>query len=152
SRPLAAYMVPDAPIALAQLAAAGVPAFRTPEACADAVAAALRRRVPRMSGAQPPARSGAGRLLDELEAYGVLDRLGLARPPSVALDTSVGAAPSLPFPYPVAAKILSAEITHKSDAGGVALGIVDGAGLLAAVDKMRASVAAYGHRLDRVLV
>src|SRR5262249_59030908 len=39
-RPLATYIVPDAPVALAQLAAAGVPAFRTPEACAAAVAAA----------------------------------------------------------------------------------------------------------------
>jgi acetate---CoA ligase (ADP-forming) len=151
-RPLAAYMVPDAPVALAQLAAAGVPAFRTPEACADAVAAALRRRVPRLSGPQPPARPGAGRLLDELDAYALLDRLGIAHPPSVALDARAGAAPSLPFPYPVAAKVLSAEIAHKSDIGGVALGIADGAALVAAIDRMRASVAAHGRRLDRVLV
>ncbi len=152
ARPLAAYMVPDAPVALAQLAAAGVPAFRTPESCADAIAAALRRRVPRLSGPQPPAQSGGGRLLDEIEAYALLDRLGIARPPSVALDANAGTAPSLPFSYPVAAKLLSAEIAHKSDVGGVALGIADGAGLAAAVAKMRAAVAAHGHRLDRVLV
>ncbi|HEY1542927.1 MAG TPA: acetate--CoA ligase family protein [Xanthobacteraceae bacterium] len=152
ARPLAAYMVPDAPAALAQLAAAGVPAFRTPEACADAVAAALRRRVPRLSGPQPPARSGTGRLLDELEAYTLLDRIGIARPPSVALDGAIHTPPGPPFPYPVAAKILSAEIAHKSDIGGVVLGIADGAALVAAVDKMRASVATHGHRLDRVLV
>ncbi|MEA3022425.1 MAG: hypothetical protein QOK01_1277, partial [Alphaproteobacteria bacterium] len=46
AKPLAAFVVPDAPQALARLSAAGVPCFRTPEACADAVAAALRRRVP----------------------------------------------------------------------------------------------------------
>jgi len=152
ARPLAAYMVPDAPVALAQLAAAGVPAFRTPEACADAVAAALRRRVPRLSGPQPQARSGAGRLLDELDAYALLDRLGIARPPSVAFEATAGAPEPLPFPYPVAAKILSAEVAHKSDIGGVALGIADGASLAVAIDKMGASVAAHGHRLDRVLV
>jgi acyl-CoA synthetase (NDP forming) len=152
ARPLAAYMVPDAPAALAQLAAAGVPAFRTPEACADAIAAALRRRVPRLSGPQPPAQSGTGHLLDELEAYALLDRLGIARPPSVALDGAIHTPPELPLPYPVAAKILSAEIAHKSDIGGVALGIADGAALVAAIDRMRASVATHGYRLDRVLV
>ena len=46
-KPLAAFLVPDAPQALAMLAQAGVPGFRTPEACADAIAAALSRRAPR---------------------------------------------------------------------------------------------------------
>src|ERR1044072_8737069 len=43
-KPIAAFLVPDAPDALAKLAEAGVPAFRTPEACADAIAAALDRK------------------------------------------------------------------------------------------------------------
>jgi acyl-CoA synthetase (NDP forming) len=47
ARPIAAFLVPEAPQALAALSAAGVPNFRTPEACADAVAAALGRRAPR---------------------------------------------------------------------------------------------------------
>ena len=46
-KPIAAFLVPEAPDALARLAAAGVPSFHTPEACADAVAAALQRRAPR---------------------------------------------------------------------------------------------------------
>ena len=46
-KPIAAFLVPEAPDALARLAAAGVPNFHTPEACADAVAAALRRHAPR---------------------------------------------------------------------------------------------------------
>ena len=45
-KPIAAFLVPEAPDALARLAAAGVPNFHTPEACADAVAAALRRHAP----------------------------------------------------------------------------------------------------------
>src|SRR5207302_8167644 len=45
-KPIAAYLAPEAPQALAALAAAGVPSFHTPEACADAIAAALRRRPP----------------------------------------------------------------------------------------------------------
>jgi acyl-CoA synthetase (NDP forming) len=152
ARPLATYMVPDAPAALAQLTAAGVPAFRTPEACADAVAAALRRRAPVAAVARGPAPTGAGRLLDELEAYALLDRLRIARAPGVAVDAAIGAPPPLPFPYPAAVKLLSAGIAHKSDIGGVALGIADGAGLIAAIGGMRNRVTAHGHRLDRVLV
>src|SRR5205807_9296968 len=48
AKPIAAYLVPDAPAALAALSRAGVPNFRTPEACADAIAAAFARRVPRV--------------------------------------------------------------------------------------------------------
>ncbi len=152
TRPLAAYIVPDAPAALAQLAAAGVPAFRTPEACADAVAAALRRRAPVVALARSPARPEGGRLLDELDAYALLDRLGIARAPGVAMEAVAGAAPALPFAYPVAAKVLSAAIAHKSDIGGVALALPDGAALLDAVARMRATVAAHGRNVDRVLV
>jgi len=150
-KPLAAFVVPDAPQALARLSTAGVPCFRTPEACADAVAAALRRRVPVPAVVRQPAPPGGGRLLDELEAYALLDRLGLARAPGVALAATISRAPALPFSYPVAAKLLG-EIAHKSDIGGVALGIADGAGLVAAVAKMRAAVGAHGHQMDRVLV
>ena len=152
ARPLATYIVPDAPAALAQLAAAGVPAFRTPEACADTVAAALRRGPPVEAVARAGAPMGEGRLLDELASYALLDRLGIAHAPSVALGAAATAAPPLPFAYPVAAKVLSAEIVHKSDIGGVVLGIADGAGLVVAIDEMRTRMAAHGHRLERVLV
>ena len=50
-------------------------------------------------------------------------------------------APPLPFPYPVAVKALSAEIAHKTDIGGVVLGVADGAALLAAIATIRANVA-----------
>lgn len=150
-KPLAAFVVPDAPEGLARLSAAGVPCFRTPEACADAVAAALRRRVPASAVTRKATPPGSGRLLDELEAYAWLDRLGLARAPAVALAATISRAPALPFPYPVAAKLLG-EVAHKSDIGGVALGIADAAGLVAALAHMRAAVAAHGHKMDRVLV
>jgi hypothetical protein len=57
AKPIAAYLVPDAPAALTALSQAGVPNFRTPEACADAIAAALGRRMPRLLAA--PAASGS---------------------------------------------------------------------------------------------
>jgi acyl-CoA synthetase (NDP forming) len=138
-KPIATFLVPEAPQARAELGKAGVANFYTPEACADAVAAALSRRPPRplLPTRVSAARSGAGRPLDECEAYGVLDRLGVPRAPSVALEIDA-ALPSLPFAYPVVVKVLAAEISHKSDVGGVALGIADAAALAGAMAAMRA--------------
>jgi len=155
ARPLAAFLVPDAPEALSMLSRAAVPNFRTPEACADAIAAALSRQPPRplpVRTAAPAASSGP--ILDELAAGALLDRLGIARAPSVALEAGIARAPTLPFAYPIAVKVLCAEIAHKTDVGGVALGVADGDALLAAIRKIAAAVAerSPGARVDRVLV
>lgn len=152
AKPIAAFLVPEAPDALARLSEAGIPAFRTPEACADAIAAALARRAPK-----PPAPAivsgGKGRVLDELEAYALLDRLGVPHSPAVALDTKLAQVPDLPFLYPVAVKILSADIPHKTEAGGVALNVRDGAALAAAIEAMRETVQQRtGIVSERVLV
>jgi succinyl-CoA synthetase beta subunit len=100
-----------------------------------------------------PAGSG-GDVLDELAAGTLLDRLGIARAPSLALDADVTRAPTLPFPYPVAVKVLSAEIAHKTDVGGVVLGVADGEALIAAIGKIAVTVAMRkpGAKVARVLV
>jgi acyl-CoA synthetase (NDP forming) len=152
---LAAFLAPEAPEALAMLSRAGVPNFHTPEACADAIAAALARRAPRVMAARSSAPvAGDGRVLDELAAGALLDRLGIPRAASVALDAGITQAPPLPFPYPVAVKVLSADIAHKTDVGGVVLGVADGQALLAAIQKIRADVAQrkLSIRVERVLV
>jgi acyl-CoA synthetase (NDP forming) len=146
-KPIAAFLVPEAPDALARLSAAGVPNFHTPEACADAAAAALNRRAPRAVEVRSGKPSDSGRMLDELEAHLLLDRVGVPRAPSVAVDTGIIKAPILPFAYPVAVKALSAQLVHKSDVGGVALNVRDEAGLVAAAAKIRKSA-----KVDRVLV
>ncbi len=145
-KPIAVFLVPDAPDALAQLAQAGVPGFRTPEACADAVAASLKRRAPRIAALRRPEK-GDGRMLDELEAYALFDALGVPHAPSIAVDASVKAVPDLPFAYPVAVKALSAQIAHKSDVGGVVLNVKDGDALLAAIGTIKRNT-----NVDRVLV
>jgi acyl-CoA synthetase (NDP forming) len=151
AKPIAAFLVPEAPEALARLSEAGVPAFRTPEACADAITAALARRQPKPSVAVP--QGDGGRVLDELGAYALLDRLGIPRAPAVALGTTVTQAPALPFDYPVAVKVLSAHIAHKTEAGGVALNVPNGDALVAVIKTMRETVKARtGITPDRVLV
>jgi acetate---CoA ligase (ADP-forming) len=218
--PLAVFLVPDAPQARVALGKAGIANFYTPEACADAAAAALTRRSPRLAPppgggrarpgldpGSPAQRAGGGdsasarealregeapsspsplagegrgggsrglgaevpylptptpdpspqgggekmrgvdhhrveqnliRTLDELEAYAICDRLGIAHAPSVALDLIAAPPPALTFDFPVVLKVLAAEITHKSDVGGVMLGIADPPALSAAMATMRA--------------
>ncbi len=144
-KPIAAFLVPEAPEALARLSVAGVANFHAPESCADAIAAMLLRRAPRALAATPHViTSMPGRTLDELAAYELLDRAGIPRAPAVAMDADIAKAPSLPFPYPVAVKVLSAEFAHKSDVGGVVLNVRDDKALIAAAQKIhKATKAAH---------
>jgi len=155
SKPLAAFIVPDAPEALAHLTAAGIPNFRTPEACGDAIAAAFARRKAAPSPALPIVRAaGQNRLLDERDAYAMLARLGIPHAPIVAVDAASKQVPLLSFPYPVAAKVLSDRIAHKSDAGGVVLDIPNEQGLARAIAQIRENVEQHvpGKAVERVLV
>jgi succinyl-CoA synthetase beta subunit len=87
-------------------------------------------------------------MLDEAQAYALLDRLGIARAPMVTLRSDATTGPALPFPYPVAVKVLSADIAHKSDVGGVVLNVRDSDALLTAIRHMRDNIA----NIDSVLV
>ncbi|MGX9425920.1 acetate--CoA ligase family protein [Bradyrhizobium sp. LeoA1S1] len=151
-KPLAAFLVPDAPDALRLLGQADVPNFRTPEACADAIAAAYKRRRPRPAPPAAPLSSGT-RQLDELEAYVLLAGLGIDHAPSASLPAD-GSKLDLPFSYPVAVKALSAGIAHKTNVGGVALNVTNAEELKAAILRIAASVAANcpGIALRHVLV
>lgn len=151
-KPLACFIVPEAPEALRRLTEAGVPNFRTPETCGDVIAAALRRRPPARE--LPPALpEGGSRALDEAAAYELFERVGVAHAPVAVLHPDEPV-PALPFEYPVVAKVLDERIAHKSDIGGVALNIGDAGALAKAMADIRDSV--QGHRPDdrveRILV
>lgn len=137
-KPLACFVVPDAPEAHRRLTAAGVPNFRSPEACGDVIAAALARRKPADSRLPSPAPKGE-RMLDEASAYAMLDRLGVSHAPYTVLEVDAPL-PALPFPFPVVVKVLDAEIAHKTDVGGVVLDVRDPAGLKAAIEQIRSEV------------
>jgi acetate---CoA ligase (ADP-forming) len=140
TKPLAAMLVPDAPQALAELTAAGVPCFHNPEACADAIAAVLRRRAPSAAiPPAPPARDAAS-FIDEAQAYEILDRLGIAHAPAVTMRLDAAPSP-LPFDFPVVAKVCSAQIPHKTEVGGVVLGIRDAGELRQAFETLRNNLA-----------
>jgi acyl-CoA synthetase (NDP forming) len=154
--PLSAFVVPEAPEALLRLTEAGVPCFRTPESCADAIAAAYARRVPKPALPVVATAGGAaaGRVLDELEAYRALARVGVSHAPASALDANPDVALPGDLSYPLAVKVLSAAVPHKTDAGGVELGVPNAAALRDAIARIRENVLDYDSSLevDRVLV
>ncbi len=153
TKPLACFIVPEAPQAIRLLGEAGVPVFRTPESCADAIAAVGRRHAPVAMAHVQSAPSGTPRMLDEAEAYGLLRQVGILAAPWIVVDTDE-AIPDLPFEYPVAAKVLHNEISHKTEVGGVVLNIKDAEELRQAIGKIVASVAKArpNLRVARVLV
>jgi acyl-CoA synthetase (NDP forming) len=136
-KPIAAFLAPQAEASLRLLAEAGIAAFRTPEGAADAIRAFCDWRAPR---AVPAADAPAVTLADapdEADARALFAALGLASDSVVMQD-----APPPGLRYPVAAKILSPDIAHKTEVGGVALHIPDAAALREAAAAMRARVAA----------
>lgn len=154
-KPMAAFVVPDAPEALNLLRASGISAFRTPEACADAVLAAFTRQRP-VAAAHPvgPVSERGAEVLDEAASYEVLRGLGVPCAEYAVLDADEDVPESLSFDGPYAVKAVSADLPHKSDAGGVVLDVADRDGLKEAVADIRASVAQAAPNIEvsRVLV
>jgi acyl-CoA synthetase (NDP forming) len=149
-RPLAVFAAPQADAALALFEAAGIAAFRTPEACADALHAYLSWREPAAlkGGALPPALPEAQRL-NEHEACAFFGELGITPPGARVLRSPADAAG---MAGPLALKILSPDILHKTDAGLVRLGVAT-ADIAATVADLlaRAAQAFPAARLDGVL-
>lgn len=138
-KPLAVMLVPDAPEALSTLTQAGIPCFRTPETCADAIAAVLARRELSESANAIVPDIGDAHALSEAQAYEVLDNLQVPHADYATFPLSADGA-TLPFDYPVVAKICSAHIPHKTEVGGVVLGIQDPAQLSQAFATLRSNL------------
>lgn len=160
-KPLACFIAPDAPESLKLLAAGGVAAFRTPEACADAVRALVSWRAPAEIAAPKVSIGGVAKslanikseILDEAQARDVMKALAVPVSEPLRLAGPEDEAPAT-IAYPVAAKVLSADLPHKTEAGAVALGLRDDAQLKAAMAKIWASAQAFkpDARLDGILV
>ena len=148
---MAAFVVPEAVGTLAQLIDAGVPAFRTPESAADAVGALCRWRAPRVSSLARPPSDAEPHVLDEERSLTMLADVGVPVVQSIA--ARIGEAPDLPFDYPVVAKVLSDQVPHKTDAGGVVLGIKGPEELVLAGLQIQSAVARHqGLDVDQILI
>lgn len=154
SKPLVTMLVPDAPNALAQLTQAGIPCFRTPESCADAIAAVFARRSQEQAATVPAGKHDATRALSEAQAYELLDTLQVPHAAAVTFPLNTERPGPLPFDFPVVAKVCSEHIPHKTEVGGVVLNIRSQSELTEAFTTLRSNLQtrAPGVPCDQVLV
>jgi acetyltransferase len=136
---------------------AGIPVFPTPERGIRALAQFFRfEKAP----TAPPPRPGVGvppefRLLKADEAAAMIAKAGIpaaAAPVVTSADEAVARASQ--FGFPVALKISSPDIAHKTDMGGVMLDLRDEAEVRQAFDDIMASTKLYERwaRIDGVSV
>ncbi len=152
-KPLGAFLVPDAPESNRLLTDAGIAGFRTPEGCADAFRCCLGWHPP----IEAPAKSSSvmARVekalaglpegtLDERHSRMLFDALGVPQAASAIAESEDAAAKEAgKVGFPLVAKILSPDIAHKTEAGGVVLGIQDERALGEALATIRTRVTAY---------
>jgi acetyltransferase len=142
---------------------AGVPAFEFPDEAARAFCAMWRSSDALRALYETPAAGAAGRhdvagaaaiiedaraagrtLLDEVESKRLLEAYGIPTTKTRLAATpeeARGAAAALGFP--VAVKLHSRTLTHKTDVGGVRLDVADADGVARAFEAIRASVAEH---------
>jgi acyl-CoA synthetase (NDP forming) len=145
----------------AHLAELGLPCYTSLRGPALALSALHRFAMARAAATQAPAapwvipnklaraREAALRLLDaagptlcECDAQQVLAIYGIQGPPSRLVKTPAAAAIAADaLGYPVALKIQSPDLPHKSDVGGVVLGLGDAEAVAGAAETMLAHIA-----------
>lgn len=127
-KPLMAYVSPDAPGIVKHLNRSGIPAYAAPETCATALLAL-----------QPATGGGAGEsrtirkvdcsdlpsgALNESDSMALFARFGVPVPRVArAASPEKAALAAAAFDGPVVIKILSDQIHHKSEVGGVAVNV-----------------------------
>lgn len=138
-KPVLVYVSPHAPHVLAGLNRAGIPAFAAPESCAAAFSAMLAStraaqflaqdtgHASAQAHAAAPAEALPSGPLNEADAKALFARHGIAPVrEAVAADPAQAAAVAAQLGEKVVLKILSRRIAHKSDLGGVAVGVPAG--------------------------
>ena len=144
-KPVAAFLVPQADQSLSLLADAGVAAFRTPEACADALSCFLDWVAPTVVPDATLSEEVLNRLqasttqvLDEAQSGDIFEDLGIGRAANHMLGDDN---PVSNVGYPVVAKIVSPDIAHKTEASGVILNIQNDEELKIVSKSLRARIA-----------
>lgn len=159
------------PLGRAGLHGAGLPAYIFPESAARALAALCRQRewtdrpldaVARLDVRKEDAAAIFARArkddrakLTEGEALGICEAYGISTATArVATSVKDAMAIANSIGYPVVMKIVSRDVVHKSDMGGVIVNVANEAAVRAAYDRITSSIleAAPDARIDGILV
>ena len=134
SKPLAVYIAPDAPEALELLNKNGIASFRTPESCAEGVKAYLNNKTPETVDSNYDdlkyvkikniLKSVKNKNLTEFESLKIFKSIGINTVKSQIISkvTNIKEISHI-GEFPLVLKILSSQIHHKTDTGGVELKI-----------------------------
>jgi acyl-CoA synthetase (NDP forming) len=147
-----------APEIITRLRSLGVPFFRSPERALRALARLAALRPQQLASAAAPAVEPAhGRLhagvIPEYRAKRFLAEIGIPIPRGeLARDIPAAQAVAARIGYPVALKAQASALTHKSDVGGVILGIAGEAALAERWRQMQDNIARAGVSADGILV
>lgn len=141
----------------AELDALGCPSFDEPGRAVRVVAALNHFRRHLGSGAAAPAPTPVLPALalargtqNEADSMALLGAHGLPCVPCrAALDADAAVAAAEALGYPVALKVLSRDILHKSDIGGVALGLADAGAVRAACARLQDNLARHAPQAVR---
>jgi acyl-CoA synthetase (NDP forming) len=148
-----------------------LPSYGFPENAARALAAAVRygawRRRERgtVLALEPFAREAVRAVVDRsladareprwlapADVATILRAVGIPMAEAVIVDPGDAVETAERVGYPLAAKAVAPGLVHKTEAGGIVLDIGSRDEMAAAVDRLRANLAAAGHRLEAVLV
>ncbi|MBI1201065.1 MAG: CoA-binding protein [Rhodopseudomonas sp.] len=139
---------PLSPEFMTDVKASGVPFFRSPERAMRAFAHMLRYGRALATGSARAPLGGAAALeltpgpMAEYRVKAIFRDTGIAVPQGeLARDLDEALRIAAAIGYPLVLKAQAAALMHKSDVGGVAVGIRDDAALRAAWDKMTVAVA-----------
>jgi acyl-CoA synthetase (NDP forming) len=91
----------------------------------------------------PQALTDNGQLLDEWQAKQALSAFGLPLPQGQLSTPQQAVETAQTLGYPLVLKVVSADLPHKTEAGGVALNLGNAEALQTALDRMRDSVKRY---------
>ena len=132
------------PDGLAFQASAGMPFVQTLPAAVRSLQALIRYSAARDRGVVAlPEAAGERASLDGAAFQALLGKSGLTPPASaMGMTAEAAAAEAARIGFPVALKIVSPQASHKTEVGGVALGLGDEAAVIAAAGEMAARLAA----------
>jgi acetate---CoA ligase (ADP-forming) len=149
---------------------ARVPAYGFPEDAAQAIAHAVRHAswrgaeagsLPDLQGIRSPqaaalisqALAGGGGWLAPAQVVELLECYGLPLIPTMVVDDAEGAAAAaVRLGTPIALKASAPGLVHKTDVGGVRLGLADTEAVRTAAAEIEEAVARSGRRLDGLVV
>ncbi len=131
-KPIAVYVAPDAPEALTLLHQNNIACFRTPESCAESVKTFLNTKNPvnpkisknDLSNISKILNKNISKKLSEEEALEIFKEIGIEIVDyRVSFNEKQVIEYSSQIGFPLAMKVLSTQILHKTESGGVELNI-----------------------------